>query len=174
MQRHRGLEENVSTSPEYHSCSSIAPFLEADGRQWFDGRQRTHISRPLIGFTLAIGCHMGRNRRYFRANTGVRIRKFALPGPRVVTGVGRFAAIERRLMTPARILVLQWTIGFSYASRGWLIEDPILFLNELGLIFATLPTVPPIADKKLEAEGIDLHAGLETDAQIPKVHLILV
>lgn len=37
-----------------------------------------------------------------------------------------------------------------------------------------LPTIFPVADKEIEAKGVDLHTRLETDAQIAVVHLVLV
>ena len=39
---------------------------------------------------------------------------------------------------------------------------------------ATLPTILPITDKEVEAESIDLHTRLETNAKIAIVHLVLV
>lgn len=38
----------------------------------------------------------------------------------------------------------------------------------------TLPAVFPVANEKLEAESIDLHAGLEANAQITVIHFVLV
>ncbi len=37
----------------------------------------------------------------------------------------------------------------------------------------TLPAVPPVADEKLEAEGINFEAWLEADAEVAVVHLVL-
>jgi len=44
------------------------------------------------------------------------------------------------------------------------------------LIFslATLPTISPVADKEFEAEGINLHARLEADAQVSVIHFVLL
>lgn len=55
-----------------------------------------------------------------------------------------------------------------------MIEKQIFLLDVLGLILAPLPTFPPVADQELEEEGINLHAGLKADAQISKVHLVLI
>ena len=44
----------------------------------------------------------------------------------------------------------------------------ILFLGP-----AALPAISPVQDKKLKAEGINLHARLEADAQVTIIHLVL-
>ena len=77
------------------------------------------------------------------------------------------------MMMSICLLGLRRTLGFGNASRGWLIKESVLFFNVLGLIPATLPAIPPVADEKSEAESINLHARLKTDAQISKVHLVL-
>jgi hypothetical protein len=55
-----------------------------------------------------------------------------------------------------------------------LIEQDIFLLDVRSLVLAAFPAISPVANQKLEAEGIDLHAWLEADAQISKVHLVLV
>ena len=39
---------------------------------------------------------------------------------------------------------------------------------------AALPAFTPVADEEVEAERVDLHAGLEADAEVAIVHFILV
>jgi len=60
------------------------------------------------------------------------------------------------------------------SQRRWLIEPRILLLNILGLVPTALPTLAPVAHQKLEAKGVNLHAWLEADAQIPEIHLVFV
>lgn len=55
-----------------------------------------------------------------------------------------------------------------------MVEQHILLLDILSLILAALPAVSPVAYEESEAEGINLQARLETDAQISVVHLVLV
>ena len=49
-----------------------------------------------------------------------------------------------------------------------------LLLEELLLRPATLPAILPVTDKELKAERVNLHARLETDAEVSVVHLVLV
>jgi hypothetical protein len=44
----------------------------------------------------------------------------------------------------------------------------------LSLVLAALPAFPPVANQKLEAKDIDLHARLKAYAQVAEVHLVLV
>ena len=60
------------------------------------------------------------------------------------------------------------------ASWWGLVEEHVFVLDVLALVLASSPTVPPVANQKLETEGVDLHARLETDTEIPKIHLVLV
>lgn len=55
-----------------------------------------------------------------------------------------------------------------------MMEDSVLLFNKLSLVGAALPAVSPIANQEFEAKGIDFHARLEADAQVSKVHFILV
>lgn len=53
-------------------------------------------------------------------------------------------------------------------------HQDVLLLDVLVLVFAALPAISPVADQKLETECINLHTGLETNAQVLEVHLVLV
>ena len=53
-------------------------------------------------------------------------------------------------------------------------KESVLFLDIFGFIFAALPALPPVTDEEFEAECVDLHAGLKANAQVPKVHLVLI
>jgi len=55
-----------------------------------------------------------------------------------------------------------------------LIKEGIFLFNVPGLVPATLPALAPLADQEFEAESIDLHTWLETDAEISEVHLVFV
>ncbi len=64
--------------------------------------------------------------------------------------------------------------AFPDGYKGWRhVKEGVLFFNKLGLVFAPLPAVPPIAYQELETKCVDLHAGLEADAEVSKVHLVL-
>lgn len=71
-------------------------------------------------------------------------------------------------------LVLEGCLHISKAARWRLIEQSVLLLNEFGFVLAASPTISPITDKKFETKGINLHAGLEADAEVPEIHLVLV
>jgi len=60
-------------------------------------------------------------------------------------------------------------------GTGWRdhIKEHILLLDVCLLGLAALPTVSPITDKKLEAEGVNLHAWLKADTEVAIVHLVL-
>lgn len=47
-------------------------------------------------------------------------------------------------------------------------------IGVLSFSLATLPTISPVADEELEAEGINLHARLEANAQVSIIHLVLL
>lgn len=55
-----------------------------------------------------------------------------------------------------------------------MVKKNILLFNIGRLVLAAFPAISPIADKKFEAKGINSHAWLKADAQVPEVHLILV
>jgi len=60
-------------------------------------------------------------------------------------------------------------------SLWWrLVEQDILLLYIGGLVGTTFPAVSPVADEKLEAERINFHTRLKTDAEIAEIHLVLV
>ena len=60
------------------------------------------------------------------------------------------------------------------SSRGRLVKQGILLLDESGLVLTSFPAFTPVAHQKLEAESVYLHAGLETYSQIPEIHLVLI
>lgn len=55
-----------------------------------------------------------------------------------------------------------------------MVEKLIFLLDIPGLGLAAFPTIPPIANQEFKTKGINLHAGLEADAKVAEVHLVLV
>lgn len=54
------------------------------------------------------------------------------------------------------------------------VEEHVFLLCVLGFGLAAFPAVAPIADEEFKAEGVDFHAGLETDAQVAEVHFVFL
>ncbi len=60
------------------------------------------------------------------------------------------------------------------AARVQAFQDAVLLDEGLLLGPAPLPAIAPVADKEVEAEGVDAEAGLEADAEVFVVHAVLI
>lgn len=156
------------------SALAVIPSLKADGGQRFNWWQRAKLPCRLLRFTLTISGNIGWDCWDSGPNTRIGARELTLERPVAIVIIGGFVAISWRQLTIVVFVYMWRTIGYGYASRRGLIEKSVFFFDELCLILATYPAITPITHQKLEAKGINLHAWLETDAQIPKVHLVLI
>lgn len=82
----------------------------------------------------------------------------------VLTTAGRDSPVVR-----VRVVELGVLPGGSF-----FLVHHVLDFQELLFGPTPLPAILPVTDKEVEAKGVDLHARLETDAQIAVVHLVLV
>ncbi len=82
------------------------------------------------------------------------------------------ASTAVRLVVRAAVSVLVSRSPHHRWRRG--VEERVLLFYVPGLVLASFPAVAPVADKKPEAEGINLHAGLEADTKVSEIHLVLV
>lgn len=91
-----------------------------------------------------------------------------------VVDAARLAAVRGRDIALIVTLDCGAASTFCAGRRNWIGEHHILLFNILGFIFAPLPALSPIADKKFEAKRINFHARLEANTQVSVVHLVLV